>query len=137
MSLKQAAFNFFDTCETGGGWEVCKEWCHEDASFSAQAGALEDVTTLQAYCEWMKGMLVPLPDGRYELMSFAVDEERGTATAAAVFHGTHTVDAGTGAPTGKAAASDYCYVMTFKGERIAHMVKIWNDGHALKQLGWA
>jgi len=28
-------------------------------------------------------------------------------TAAAVFHGTHTVDAGTGDPTGKALAADY------------------------------
>jgi hypothetical protein len=25
----------------------------------------------------------------------------------------------------------------FDGDRIRHMTKIWNDAHALKQMGWA
>jgi hypothetical protein len=28
------------------------------------------------------------------------------------------------------------YVMTFDGNRISHMTKIWNDAVSLKQLGW-
>ncbi|MCW2520497.1 MAG: nuclear transport factor 2 family protein [Mycobacterium sp.] len=28
-------------------------------------------------------------------------------------------------------------VMEFDGEKIRHMTKIWNDGHTLRQLGWA
>jgi len=63
--------------------------------------------------------------------------ENGNVTAAAVFHGTHTVDSGTGGPTGKSVAADYVYVMDFDGGKIQHMTKIWNDGHSLKQLGWA
>ncbi len=137
MTTKDRALAFFDACETGKGWERCKQWCHDGATFSAQADALADVTTLEGYTEWMKGLLTPLPDGRYDLKAFAVDEERGNVTAAAVFHGTHTVDAGNGAPTGKAVAADYVYVMDFDGDRIKHMTKIWNDGHSLKQLGWA
>ena len=43
---------------------------------SWQAGALADVDTLQAYTEWMKGLFTPVPDGRYEGRSFAVDEAR-------------------------------------------------------------
>jgi hypothetical protein len=31
---------------------------------------------------------------------------------------------------------DYVYVMQFKGDKISHMTKIWNDGLALKQVGW-
>jgi ketosteroid isomerase-like protein len=85
----------------------------------------------------MKGLFGPLPDGHYELKSFAEDVENGNVTAAAVFHGTHTVDVGTGAPTGKSVAADYVYVMDFKDGKIRHMTKIWNDGHSLKQLGWA
>jgi hypothetical protein len=27
--------------------------------------------------------------------------------------------------------------MEFDGDKIRHMTKIWNDGHSLKQLGWA
>jgi hypothetical protein len=38
----------------------------------------------------MKGMMTVMPDGRYELRSFAVDEERANVSAYAVFHGTHT-----------------------------------------------
>ena len=127
---------FFDACETGKGWEGCSTHCHADASFSAQADALAEVTTLAGYCDWMQGLLVPIPDGRYELKSFSADEERQVVTAFAVFHGTHTVE-GPVPPTGKTAASDYVYAMEFRDGKISHMTKIWNDSHALKQLGWA
>jgi ketosteroid isomerase-like protein len=137
MGLKETAFDFFDACETGKGWAACAPYCQPAASFSAQADALAEVTTVEAYTEWMKGLLVPIPDGHYELLSFGVDEDRQTVTAAAIFHGTHSVDAGNGAPTGKRVAADYAYVMTFKDGKISNMVKIWNDLHSLKQLGWA
>ena len=61
-SIKERAEQFFDACETGKGWDVCKEFCHPDASFSAQAGALADVDTVESYSEWMKGLLTPVPD---------------------------------------------------------------------------
>jgi len=136
MSMKQTAFDFYDACETGKGWDVCKQFCHDGATFSCQADALADISTIEGYTAWTQGILTPLPDGRYEIKSFAVDEERGDATVAAVFHGTHTVDAGS-PPTGKAVAAEYVYVMDFDGDKIRHMTKIWNDLHSLKQLGWA
>jgi hypothetical protein len=27
--------------------------------------------------------------------------------------------------------------MTLAGGKISHMTKVWNDGYALKELGWA
>ena len=137
MSIKDDAMNFFDACETGKGWEVCKEWCHADAGFSCQADALADVTTVEGYTGWMAGLLGPVPDGHYELKSFAFDADRGNVSAFGVFHGTHTGDGGPVAATGKAIAADYVYVMDFEDGKIRHMTKIWNDGHSLKQLGWA
>ena len=131
------AFNFFDACETGQGWETCSTWCHEGATFSAQTGALADIDTLEGYVEWMKALLGPLPDGRYELKSFSADNDRQVVTAFAVFHGTHTGEGGPVPPTGQAAAADYVYAMEFDGERIRHMTKIWNDGQTLIELGWA
>lgn len=136
MSIVDTAKAFFEACETGKGWQQCESYCHPDASFSAQADALAEVTTVAAYCDWMKGLLVPIPDGRYELKSFSVDDDRQVVTAFAVFHGTHTVE-GPVPPTGKTAASDYVYAMHFEGGKIKNLTKIWNDGHALKQLGWA
>ena len=136
MSNKQTAREFFDACETGKGWDACKQWCTDGATFSAQADALADVSTIEGYTEWMKGLLVPIPDGHYELKSFAEDAENGNVTAAAVFHGTHTVDAGAGV-TGNSVAADYVYVMDFDGDKIRHMTKIWNDTISLQQLGWS
>jgi predicted ester cyclase len=135
-SIKDTAERFFDACETGKGWEVCKEYCHAEATFSAQAEALAGVDTLQGYTEWMKGLLTPVPDGRYEVRSFAVDEERKNVAAYGVFRGTHSGEGGPVPPTGKQVEADYVYVMEFEGDRIRHMTKIWNDGVSLKQLGW-
>ena len=135
-SIKGVAERFFDACETGQGWEGCKECCYPDATFSAQAGALEGVHTLEAYTEWMKGLFIPVPDGSYELRSFAVDEDRNKVSAYAVFRGTHSREGGPVPPTGQKVEADYVYVMEFDGDRIRHMTKIWNDGISLKQLGW-
>jgi predicted ester cyclase len=136
-SIKETAERFFDSCETGGGWESCQQYCHTGASFSAQAAALADLNTLQAYTDWMKGLLTPVPDGRYEVRSFAVDEDRNNVTAYGVFRGTHTGEGGPVPPTGKEIEADYVYVMQFEGDKIHHMTKIWNDGISLQQLGWS
>jgi predicted ester cyclase len=136
-SIRETAERFFDACETGKGGEVCAAFCRPDATFSAQAGALEGVDTLEGYTEWMKGLFTPVPDGRYELLAFAVDPERNNVSAYAVFRGTHTGEGGPVPPTGKAVEADYVYVMDFDGDRIRHMTKIWNDGISLQQLGWA
>jgi len=134
--VKETARKFFDACETGQGWEACKKYCQPSATFSAQSAALEGVNTLAGYTEWMKGLLTPLPDGAYELRSFAVDEERNTVSAYAIFRATHTGNGGPVPPTGKRVEADYVYVMEFDGDKIRHMTKIWNDGVSLKQLGW-
>ena len=136
-SMLDTARAFFDACETGKGWDGCRDYCASDATFSAQAEALADVRSLQQYADWMKGLLTPLPDGRYEVKSFAADQERNNVTAYGIFSGTHTGDGGPCPPTGRSASSDYVYVMDFEDGRIRHMTKIWNDGVALKQLGWA
>lgn len=127
---------FFEACETGKGWEGCRPYCHANATFSAQAGALQGVETLQAYTDWMKGMFAAMPDGSYELRSFAVDDQRRNVAAYGVFRGTHTAEGGPVPPTGKRVEADYVYVMQFEGDKIRHMTKIWNDSISLRQLGW-
>ncbi len=137
MTITDTAREFFEACETGKGWSVCNAWCHDGATFSCQSDALADTTTLEGYTDWMKGLLTPLPDGRYELKAFAADPDQDSVIAFAVFHGTHTGDGGPMAPTGKSVAADYVYVMEFDGDKIRHMTKIWNDAQSLKALGWA
>lgn len=131
------ARQFFDACESGKGWEACKAYCRPGATFSAQAGVLASISTLEGYCDWMKNMFTPIPDGHYEIKFFAADEARNSVAAFAVFHGTQTGPGGPVPPTGKKIAADYVYHMIFDDGRIRHMTKIWNDTISLQQLGWA
>ncbi len=136
-SVKDAAEQFFDACETGKGWKGCESYCHPAATFSAQVGVLADMGTLEAYTEWMKGLITSLPDGNAEVQSFAIDEARHNVTVFGIFRGTHTGEGGPVPATGKTAKADYVYVMDFDGDKIRHMTKIWNDAITLRQLGWA
>ena len=136
-NITEIARQFFEACETGRGWEGCKAYCTPDASFSAQAEPLAGIRTLEAYTEWMKGLLGFIPDGTYDLKSFATDEDRGSVCAYGVFSGSHTGPGGPVPPTGRHTDTDYVYVMEFDGGKISHMTKIWNAGWALRELGWS
>src|SRR5262249_9762864 len=135
-SIGAIAESFFANCEAGQGWNACKAYCTPDATFAAQAEPLAGVTTLAQYTEWMKGLLKILPNGRYELKSFAIDAERNNMAAYGVLSGTHTGRGGPSNPTGKSTRTDYVYVMQFDGNKITHMTKIWHSGLAMKDLGW-
>lgn len=136
-SIVETARQFFDACETGKGWDGCAQYCHEGATFSAQSEPLMEIEDVAGYAEWMKGLLSFMPDGTYDLRAFAVDEERQSVVAYAVFSGTHTGEGGPLPPTGKTTSSDYVYVMEFSGDKIAGMTKIWHSGLAMQELGWA
>lgn len=135
-NITETALAFFDACETGQGWAGCSAYCHPDATFAAQAEPLAGVDTLEGYVEWMKGLLVLIPDGSYVVKSFATDADRNSVCAYGVFSGTHTGEGGPVPPTGKRASADYVYAMEFAGGKISHMTKIWNAGITLRELGW-
>jgi predicted ester cyclase len=137
-SITDTAVTFLDACETGKGWEGCSAHCHPDATFATQGDTFGSVDSLQVYTEAMKGMVAgPLPDAGYELKALGTDTDRRSVTAFAVFAATHTGEGGPVPPTGKRIATDFVYVMEFDGDRIRHMTKIWNDGFAMRQAGWA
>jgi ketosteroid isomerase-like protein len=135
-SITETAQAFFEACEAGEGWGVCRAWCAPDATFAAQAEPLADIKTLEQYTEWMHGLMLVLTDATYEVKSFATDTVRNNVCAYGVFTGTHLAG-GPCPPTGKRVVTDYVYVMEFSDGRITHMTKIWHSGLALKQLGWA
>jgi predicted ester cyclase len=134
--IRDSAMHFFEACETGKGLDACKAYCNLDATFSSQTNALSEISTLEDYCEWMKNLFTPIPDGHYELKFFAADEADASVAAFAIFHGTQTGSGGPVPPTGNKITADYVYHMEFDGERIKHMTKIWNDSISMRQLGW-
>ena len=133
---KETALGFYHACESGAGWAGCAEFCTPGAGFSAQAGAIAEMETLEAYCDWMQGVVTILPDASYELKAVGADEENARVTIFGVFSGTHTGEGGPVPPTGKKTESDYVYVADMRDGKIAHVTKIWNDGWAFGQLGW-
>jgi hypothetical protein len=81
-TIMDTARAFFDACDTGKGWDACSAYCHADATFAAQAEPLADVTTVKEYADWMKALLVFVPDGGYEMKAFGLDEERNSSREA-------------------------------------------------------
>jgi predicted ester cyclase len=136
-SITAVARQFFEACEAGHNWEVCRAYCTPDATFVAQSESLAAVRTLEAYCDWIKGLLTFMLDGRYVMKSFATDDERNRVCAYDVFSGTHTGEGGPCPPTGKSTTTDYVYFMEFADDKIRHMTKTWSAGWAMKELGWA
>src|SRR5947207_12601013 len=74
-NITSIAKQFFGACEAGKGWEGCRAYCLPNATFSAQSEPLAEIRSLQAYTEWMKGLLTFMPDGRYVVKSFAIDND--------------------------------------------------------------
>jgi len=136
MSITDKAKSFFDACEAGKGWDVCKTWCHDGASFSCQADALAEIKSLEGYVGWAASLLTPMPDIHPEIKAVATDEGRNSVVIFSTIHGTHTGEGGPLPATGKSAAGDYVYALQFDGDKISGMTKIWNDGFTLRQLGW-
>jgi len=89
-NITSVAKEFFEACEAGKGWEGCRAFCLPNATFSAQSEPLAEIRSLQAYTEWMKGLLTFMPDGRYVVKSFATDDECISVCAYGVFSATHT-----------------------------------------------
>ncbi len=138
MTAFENAKKFFEACEAPKGWAGCKEYVADNASFQAQSEPLADVTTIEAYCDWMAGFgTVTAPGATYELHTCSFDEENNTATFFATYHAKHTGDGGPVPPTNKETHSHYVYVLKLNDDgKIEKMTKIWNAPWAMKELGW-
>ena len=89
--------------------------------------------------EWMVNFKANIcPDAKFTIKSTAWDFDRKVALYNAVFHCTHTGAGGPCDATNKHADTDYFYHVETNDEgKVTSMQKVWNDGHCLKQIGWA
>ena len=139
MSALDTASNFFHACEGLRGWDGCKEFVAENASFKAQCEPLTEIDSVEGYCNWMAAVgSGPLKGCSYELHSSSFDEANQTALFFGTFTATHNSDGGPVEPTGKQTVTDYVYALTMdKAGKVSKMYKIWNAPWCLKELGWA
>ncbi len=139
MNAFDVAGNFFHACESCQGWAGCSDFVAEGAGFTAQCEPIADISTVEAYCEWMAGLgNGPLVGCSYDLHATAYDEASRTALFFATFNGQHTGEGGPLEPTGKATQSHYVYAIQMnEDDQVRHLTKIWNAPWALTELGWA
>ncbi len=138
MNAFNNAKNFFHARETAKGWNGCKIYATEDASFVAQSEPLVGINTSRDYCEWMDSFAgITVPGGSYTLHSSSYDEETRIAAFFATYHAKHTGEGGPVPPTQKETHSHYVMALTMNaGNKVEKLVKIWNAPWAMKELGW-
>lgn len=138
MTAFENATKFFIACEAPAGWAGCKPYVTEGATFTAQSEPLAEITTVEAYCDWIFGLAtVTAPGATYDLHATAYDEKTRTAIFFATYHAKHTGEGGPVPPTGKETHTDYVYFLTMNDEnKVARMVKVWNAPWAMRELGW-
>ena len=124
--------------DDGKPFDSYKDLVADGATFSAQAPALSDIQTVEAWGAWMKNFVENIgPDCRVEIKSCAWDAERRTASMFAVYHATHTGDGCPVPATNKMSHTDCVYVLQMnKDNKVEHFYKIWNDAFCMKELGW-
>lgn len=72
MSHLENASKFFHACETAAGWDACKDYVADGATFTAQSEPLVDIATLKDYVDWMYGFATgPAVGATYDLHTSA------------------------------------------------------------------
>lgn len=139
MKAFDNAKRFFSACEASEGWEGCKEFVSDGATFRAQSEPLVDIHSVEAYCEWMAELgNVTAPGATYDLHTSSFCDETRTAVFFATFHATHTGDGGPVPPTHRKTSTHYVYALEMNpDDKVERMTKIWNAPWALRELGWA
>ncbi len=138
MSAFDNAKSFFEACEAAKGWTGCSEYVADGAPMIAQSEPLVDITTVEAYCDWMAGFgSVTAAGATYTLHTSSYDEENQAAVFFATYHATHVGDGGPVPPTNKETNSHYVYILNMNDDgKVAKMTKVWNASWAMRELGW-
>ncbi len=138
MSAFENANKFFIACETPAGWEGCREYVADGATFAAQSEPLADISTVEGYCEWMMDFGTGIaPGSTYDLHTSGYDEANRTAMFFATYNAKHTGEGGPVPPTNRGTHSHYVYFLTMNDDdKVEKMVKVWNAPWAMKELGW-
>ena len=139
MTAFENARKFLDACDAPLGWDGCRQYVADGATFVAQSEPLADINTVEAYCEWMAdfGNNV-VPGATHDLHTSSYDEKTRTAVFFATYHAKHTGEGGPVPPTGKETHTHYVYFLTMNDDnKVERFVKVWNAHWAMKELGWA
>jgi hypothetical protein len=135
----QNATVVMDTLDTAGDFDNIAHLVAKDAPFMCQADALKDISTVERYMEWMTGFATNIAPGcSYKIHCTSCDEGTEMVSSFRTFTAKHTGEAGPVPATNKETNTDYCYIVKMDDDhKVESLTKVWNDGNAFKDLGWA
>ena len=138
MTAFENATKFFHACESAKGWEGCKAYVADNATYSGQCEPLMEIKTVEGYVEWMNGLgNVVMPGASYNLHASSYDASTNKALFFATFTGTHTGEGGPVPATNKTANAEYVYIIEMnENNKVKHLTKVWNASWTLRELGW-
>jgi hypothetical protein len=138
MKSLENARNFFRNCESGKGWDACKDYVQGNGKFDCQSEPFAEVKEIKDYTEAMAGLAnATMPGSSFEIHASALDENTNTVLVFATFIGTHSGEGGPIPPTNKTTNSHYVFAMQMNDQDLVQsMTKIWNSSWAFKELGW-
>ncbi len=146
---------YFEACELGKGWELCKVYCHPEATFEAQLKDVKHLKTLEAYSEFIKGLfLTTYKNLTYEIKSWLSFQNQ--VVAYAVFKEmsieTDEVEETDGnllnndrkeeklknkkKMNNNPVLFEYVYVIDLEDGKVCNMTKIEDKKWAMEELGW-
>ncbi|CAB9506226.1 expressed unknown protein [Seminavis robusta] len=129
-------------CDSGKGWQACKDQCVPDATFSCHNDTLGSMKTVQEYADFIALFGKACPNATWTTHDVFWDGTTHTAFFHCTYHVTHTVAVpglGPQTPTCKSSNANYCYIIKTDPNRdgkITHVQKLWNDTWLLRDLGW-
>jgi len=138
MNAFDNAKKFFEACDAPLGWQGCKQYVEEGATFVAQSEPLVEIDNVKDYCEWMVSFgTVTSPEGSYTLHASGFDEGTNTAIFFGTYNAKHTGEGGPVPPTLKETSTHYVYILKMNNDaKVSHFTKVWNAPWAMKELGW-
>ena len=138
MNALENARKFFENCESGKGWDACKEYVAGNGKFTAQSEPFADMSEIKDYVDQMYGLAgVTMPGCSFEIHASAFDESTSTALIFATFTGTHSGEGGPVPPTNKTTNTHYVFACKMSDSgKVESLTKIWNSSWAFREIGW-
>ena len=155
-SIESIAKIFFEACELGKGWEICKLYCSPNCEFEAQVNSIpNNIKTLEEYSEYNKGLfLTTFKNLTFELKSWICTKNQVVAYAVfkEISEDSNNIIETDGNLLNQEEKKEkikniiklntnpilyeYVYVIDGKDGKICSMTKIEERKWAMKELGW-
>lgn len=139
MDPLETAKQFFDACELQVlGWEGCRRYVADGATFHSAAASYASIHTIEAYCEQIAAAFrTTFAGSTGHVHAAAYDAEHRTVLLYGDSCAQHTGAGGPVPPTHRQAVIPFVFALRMDAAgKIEHLEKIYDEASGRRQLGW-